>query len=148
MEFTIGNIRPDSTGFQTLKSESIASGFNMLSRLEDNWLTNKNRFDKPGEKLLGVLSEGLLVGVCGLNRDPFMINARAGRIRHLYISNQWRRMQAGSLLLSEVVKDSALWFDFLNTNAPPSAFIFYQRAGFIPFTGSAKVTHRLPLTST
>ncbi len=70
MDMTITNITPDSLGFQSLKSESISLGFNMLRRLEENRLNEQNRFDKSGEKLLGVYVDNPLIGVCGLNQDP------------------------------------------------------------------------------
>jgi hypothetical protein len=79
-------VTPDEPGYIALKAESIALNFNMLRRLEENWQRGENRFNAPGEKLLGAFLNGKLVGVCGLNRDPFSQQPRAGRIRHLYIS--------------------------------------------------------------
>ncbi len=63
MKVTIEDITPDCRDFSELKAESIAAGFNMLRRLEDNWLNGQNRFDKPGEKLSGFYADRLLVGV-------------------------------------------------------------------------------------
>lgn len=78
---------PDDPGFLALRSESLAQHFNMLRRLAENWQSGKNRFSAPGEKLLGAFVGGQLVGVCGLNVDPFSPQLRTGRIRHLYISD-------------------------------------------------------------
>lgn len=142
MVMEIENITPESNGFQALKSESISLGLNMLSRLEDNWLSKQNGFDKPGEKLSGTSLNGVLVGICGLNYAPFTLQTRIGRLRHLCVGTKWRRMHIGSLLLREELKDSDRWFDFINTNAPPSAFPFYERAGFCPLTNADRVTHR------
>lgn len=64
-------VTPDEPGYIALKAESIALNFNMLRRLEENWQRGENRFNAPGEKLLGAFLNGRLVGVCGLNRDPF-----------------------------------------------------------------------------
>jgi hypothetical protein len=64
-------VTPDEPGYIALKAESIALNFNMLRRLEENWQRGENRFNAPGEKLLGAFLNGKLVGVCGLNRDPF-----------------------------------------------------------------------------
>ena len=74
-------VTPDEPGYIALKAESIALNFNMLRRLEENWQRGENRFNAPGEKLLGAFLNGRLVGVCGLNRDPFSQQPRAGRIR-------------------------------------------------------------------
>lgn len=83
-------VTPDEPGYIALKAESIALNFNMLRRLEENWQRGENRFNAPGEKLLGAFLNGRLVGVCGLNRDPFSQQPRAGRIRHLYVSEKCR----------------------------------------------------------
>lgn len=145
MNIQFANITPDSTGFAELRSQSMDEGLNMLRRLEDNWLSGKNRFDRPGEQLLGAYTDGLIVGVCGLNIDPFTQAADTGRLRHLYVDKGWRRDRVGSGLLSEILKDAGLWFDFINTNAPSSAFTFYERAGFVALSGMDKVTHHLCL---
>lgn len=145
MTITLANITPDSQGFVTLQTQSMAAGFNMLRRLEENWRNGQNRFDKPGEKLAGAFAGNLLVGVCGLNQDPYLPGVLAGRLRHLYVDEQWRRMQVGMLLLNAMLEGADRWFDFINTNAPQTAFTFYQRAGFIPLTDSENVTHRLSL---
>lgn len=46
-------VTPDEPGYIALKAESIALRFNMLRRLEENWQRGENRFNAPGEKLLG-----------------------------------------------------------------------------------------------
>lgn len=134
---------PDDPGFIALRSESLAQHFNMLRRLAENWQSGKNRFSAPGEKLLGAFVAGQLVGVCGLNIDPFSPQPRAGRIRHLYISDAFRRQNIGQQLLVAVITHSGTWFDFLNTHAPPSAWPFYESLGFRPVYDEPRVTHRL-----
>ena len=134
---------PDDPGFIALRSESLAQHFNMLRRLAENWQSGKNRFSAPGEKLLGAFVAGQLVGVCGLNIDPFSPQLRAGRIRHLYISDAFRRQNIGQQLLVAVITHSGTWFDFLNTHAPPSAWPFYESLGFRPVYDEPRITHRL-----
>jgi len=145
MDIHFADITPDSPGFLALRAQSMAEGFNMLRRLNENWLSGHNRFDRPGEKLIGAYADGLIVGVCGLNIDPFTQETGAGRMRHLYVDTEWRRNRVGSGLLSEILKDAGRWFDFINTNAPSSAFTFYERAGFVALHGVDKVTHQLCL---
>lgn len=82
---------PDAPGFAALRIESLEQHFNMLRRLAENWQSGKNRFNAPGETLLGAFVNHQLVGVCGINSDPFSPQPRAGRIRHLYISERYRR---------------------------------------------------------
>ncbi|AUU03843.1 GNAT family N-acetyltransferase [Raoultella planticola] len=134
---------PDDPGFLALRSESLAQHFNMLRRLAENWQSGKNRFSAPGEKLLGAFVGGQLVGICGLNVDPFSPQLRTGRIRHLYISDAFRRRNIGQQLLVAVITHSGTWFDFLNTHAPSSAWPFYESLGFRPVYDEPRVTHRL-----
>ena len=71
LRLLIEPVTPDEPGYIALKTESTALNFNMLRRLEENWERGENRFNAPGEKLLGAFLNGKLVGICGLNRDPF-----------------------------------------------------------------------------
>ncbi|EMK7763801.1 TPA: GNAT family N-acetyltransferase [Yersinia enterocolitica] len=146
MNNIIANITPENKGFLELKVESMSAGFNMLRRLDENWLNGQNHFDKAGENLLGFYANGLLIGVCGLNQDPYTPSVRGGRLRHLYVGMEWRRRQVGITLLRAILEGSGRWFDFINTNAPQSAFTFYERAGFVPQKDVDNVTHRLYLT--
>jgi len=139
----IEEITPEEPGFIALRAESIVQNFNMLRRLEECWQSGENRFNAPGEKLLGAFVGGKLVGVCGLNRDPFSQHPRAGRIRHLYISEAWRGNLIGQQLLNAVMANASTWFNFLDTNAPQKAFRFYEKAGFQPVADENGVTHRL-----
>ena len=123
---------PDAPGFAALRIESLEQHFNMLRRLAENWQSGKNRFNAPGETLLGAFVNHQLVGVCGINSDPFSPQPRAGRIRHLYISERYRRRGIGQQLLVSVITHSSAWFDFLNTHAPAQAWPFYERLGFRP----------------
>lgn len=136
-------ITPAEPGFIALKAESLSLNFNMLHRLEENWRRGENRFNAPGEKLLGAFVGGRLVGLCGLNRDPFSLHPRAGRIRHLYISEKYRGTDIGRQLLTAVMADASIWFDFLNTHAPESAFGFYQTLGFTRVCDETRITHSL-----
>ena len=70
-------------------------------------------------------------------------NWQSGRIRHLYISERYRRRGIGQQLLVSVITHSSAWFDFLNTHAPAQAWPFYERLGFRPVYDEPRVTHRL-----
>ncbi|WP_448957606.1 GNAT family N-acetyltransferase [Klebsiella michiganensis] len=139
----IAAITPDEPGFSALRAESLAQNLNMLRRLAENWQNGENRFNAPGEKLLGAFAHGQLVGVCGLNIDPFSQQPRVGRIRHLYIAERHRRQGIGHQLLVSVITHSGSSFDFLNTHAPSTAWSFYENLGFRPIYDEPRVTHRL-----
>jgi hypothetical protein len=50
-----------------------------------------NKFSKPGEKLWGLMLEATLIGIGGLNYDPYSEYPNPGRVRHLYIRKVHRR---------------------------------------------------------
>ena len=139
----IAAITPDEPGFSALRAESQAQNLNMLRRLAENWQNGENRFNAPGEKLLGAFAYGQLVGVCGLNADPFSQQLRAGRIRHLYIGERHRRQGIGHQLLVSVITHSGASFDFLNTHAPSTAWSFYENLGFRPVHDEPPGTPRI-----
>ena len=56
-----------------------------LRGCHEEWRTGTNRFDRPDEALFGAWAKGQLVGVCGLNIDPYRGDDRVGRVRHLYV---------------------------------------------------------------
>ena len=141
--FTLAPLSPDTPGFDRLRAESVAEGHRMLRRFAENWRAGSNRFDRPGETMLGLWVDSILVGVCGRNIDPYDTYPRAGRVRHLYVGQSGRRQGAGTRLIAAILHNAAPYFDYLNTNAPETAFAFYERQGFIRLLDVEHVTHRI-----
>lgn len=117
----------------------------MLLRFAENWRGRRNRFDRPGELMLGLWADGILIGVCGRNIDPNDTHLRAGRVRHLYVGQSGRCQGAGTRLIAAILHNAAPHFDYLNTNAPETAFAFYERQGFVRLLDVEHVTHRIVL---
>lgn len=145
---TLAPITPEDPGFAALLEQSLAEDHRMLLRFAENWHSGANRFTRPGELILGATSDGVLVGICGRNIDPYDPAPRAGRVRHLYVHPESRRDGAGRLLIDAICTNASQHFDYLNTNAPPGAFAFYERLGFQPLPDTPQITHRLPLRQT
>ena len=78
-----------------LISESEQAGWSFLLRLSDEWDSGANRFSKPGEAIFAAWAAGTLIGVCGLNVDPYTGDRRVGRVRHLYVLAGFRRLGVG-----------------------------------------------------
>lgn len=66
-----------------------------LRRLSDEWKSGANRFEQVGEILLGAKCNERLIGVCGLNVDPYVRSPGVGRLRHLYVSPHTRQAGLG-----------------------------------------------------
>src|SRR5688500_13163109 len=86
----------------TLTMDSDAQGVRFVRRLIDEWASGVNRFEQPGEVLFCAHRAGAVVGVCGLNVDPYVGaggERRVGRVRHLYVVSTHRRLGIGDRLL-------------------------------------------------
>ncbi len=104
---------PDDPGFVALRTESLEQHFNMLRRLAENWQSGKNRFNAPGETLLGAFVNHQLVGVCGINSDP---SVRSRGLGAFAISTLANVTVAGA-------SASSCWSRSLPTPAPGSIFL-------------------------
>lgn len=78
--------------------ESKRTGFNAVQRLITNWASGANRFDCPGEAFFMAWRENCMVGICGLNVDPYANSPHIGRVRHLYVTLAHRRQGIGRAL--------------------------------------------------
>ncbi|MFC4343319.1 GNAT family N-acetyltransferase [Cupriavidus numazuensis] len=114
-----------------LEREASAQGFNFVRRLTDEWRTGINRFDKPGECLLGVIGNGTLIGIGGLNVDPYAADGFTARLRRLYIAKAFRRRGIGEALVAELLQKASLHFRQVRLSTDTeSAAAFYLRLGF------------------
>jgi GNAT superfamily N-acetyltransferase len=120
-------------GFEALTAEAAAEGFEFLNRLEAEWESGANRFDAPGETLLGVFAGGELVGIGGLNIDPFVGDPAIGRIRRIYVRTAWRSAGLGTQLVNSLLARAQDHFSQVRLRAvSPDAGRLYERLGFQP----------------
>jgi GNAT superfamily N-acetyltransferase len=114
----------------------------IVRRLVEEWGSGANRFDRPGEALFGARGAGPLLGVCGLNIDPYAGQERVGRVRHLYVLSTSRRMGVGQQLVLRVIQAAHGRFDELRlrTNNPAAARL-YEALGFGPYDDCGDYTH-------
>ena len=64
-----------------LVTESQQAGLRFVRRPVEEWVSGANRFDRRGEALFGLWTDGRLVGVCVVNVDPYSADTRVGRVR-------------------------------------------------------------------
>ena len=131
---------------QALVTESEQAGMRLVRRLVEEWRDGSNRFDRPGEALFGAWVDERLVGVCGLNVDPYAGDDRIGRVRHLYVRDASRRLGVARALMAEVVAAARGRFGTLRlSTSNPAAARLYESLGFRPLTAS-HCTHVLALS--
>jgi GNAT superfamily N-acetyltransferase len=139
----VGDLRWDA--LEALVVESERDGLRFLRRLADEWASGANRFDRAGEALFAALLDGRLVGVCGLNVDPYAASPLVGRVRHLYVLTAHRRLGVGRRLVEEVIRVARNHFDTLRLRTHnPAAARLYEALGFRA-GGAADCTHAMEL---
>jgi GNAT superfamily N-acetyltransferase len=131
--------------FRQLRDESSREGFKFIERLCEEWISGANRFDAPGEALFVAVVDGQVVGVCGLNRDPYTSNPRIGRVRRLYVASAHRRHGIGRALLRSVVRHARSHFGLLRVRTD-EASQFYEAQGFRRAASETESTHVLELS--
>lgn len=127
--------------------ESQEAGFFFLTKLVAEYKNGQNVFNKTGERLWGVYGEkNKLIGVAGLNQNPYIQYANAGRVRRFYVSAQFRRKGIGKQLLKEIIHYAENYYDSLVLYTDTDkAKLFYERNGFKRVYNQHKITHEYKL---
>jgi GNAT superfamily N-acetyltransferase len=126
--------------------ESEAAGSRIVRRLVDEWADGTNRFDRYGETLFAASIAGRLVGVCGLNVDPYAGDDRVGRVRHLYVLTSFRGRGVGRQLVARVLDAAEDRFESLRLRTTSEAAArLYAAMGFRAPGAAGEFTHALAL---
>ena len=134
-------------GLQELRSEARGEGYAFIEKLVTEWVSGENRFDAPGEILVGEMDQGQLVAVGGLNRDPFVALPEVGRIRRVYVRPAWRNTGLGKALVLALLEHASRSFLCVRLRAENcNAARLYESMGFSPFADPT-ATHILTLES-
>ncbi|WP_162596278.1 GNAT family N-acetyltransferase [Methylobacterium sp. 17Sr1-1] len=116
-----------------------------MRRLFEDHATGANRFDRPGERLLRAWHGGHLVGVGGLNGDPYVADNGIGRLRHLYVLAAHRRLGLGAVLVRALLREAEGHFRVVRLRTVSAeAAAFYRRLGFQE-TAEPNATHVIPV---
>ncbi|HEY9624527.1 MAG TPA: GNAT family N-acetyltransferase [Crinalium sp.] len=137
----------DSTSITHLVEESLVQGFRMVARLVQEFDAGINRFDRPNECLWVASSDERIVGIGGLNQDPYSNNLTIGRVRHLYVEAAWRRRGVGRLLVNQIITVALEHYQQLTLRTDTVVGDrFYQQLGFQRTTTLDHTTHYLNLS--
>jgi GNAT superfamily N-acetyltransferase len=138
-DFPAGDLAP-------LIAESEESGLRFVRRLAQEWAAGQNRFDRLGEALFVARLDGRLVGICGLNVDPYAADPAVGRVRHLYVLTAYRRRGVGEQLVGAVLTAAHGRFVTLRLSTQNQAAArLYEALGFRRHGGDAHCTHLMGL---
>lgn len=132
-----------------LLEESLSQGFRLIATLIREYHSGLNCFDKPGEVLLTASFQGVIVGIGGLNQDPYFNDSKVGRLRHLYVESAWRRHGVGGLLVNQLIHEANQHYQLLTLRTDTSAAKkFYHKLGFKTHPIWKNTTHHLQLSET
>lgn len=114
-----------------LVQQSEEEGFNFIRRLQTEWNNNLNRFDRFGEFLLAAYSVEKIIGICGVNVDPYTSKQGVARLRHLYVSPAYRSNDVGSDMVKHCLDNVPGNFKMIRLRVPtPETGRFYEKLGF------------------
>lgn len=134
----------DIEALEWLREESLLEGFRFIERMCTEWTSGTNRFTAPGEALFLAIADDRIVGVCGLNCDPFQHDPFVGRVRRLYVARAHRRAGVGRTLLETVILHAQEHFRLLRLRTE-EANEFFLSQGFRRIASEENATHFIDL---
>lgn len=127
---------------------SLHEEFGAMQRMREEWDSGVNRFDRPGEVLFAARIGARLVGICGLNQDPYTQSSEIGRVRHLYVDPEFRRRGIGRVLVSKSVEWASQYFSRVRLRTfRDDADQFYVALGFRRVVAEPDATHEMDMLS-
>jgi GNAT superfamily N-acetyltransferase len=131
--------------FAPILAEAERAGGAFMVRVREEWVGGVQRFDRPGEFLLGAFLERKLVGVGGLSRDPYAPQPGLGRVRHIYVLERLRGQGIGRALMEAIIDRARADFTLLRLRTrSDAASSLYESLGFVRSDAEGE-THRLRL---
>lgn len=125
-----------------LAPAAVGEAFAPIQWLKEQWLDGINRFSQPGEAFYVARIDGRLVGVCGLNRDPYDKGSSSGRLRRLYVLPEFRRKGIGRKLVLCALEEARPHFTVANLRTlDDESAAFFVAIGFQKVENNEGHTH-------
>lgn len=113
---------------EVLCQEAAEEGFRFMDKLAKEWKKGRNRFDAPGEILLGAFLNNELVAVDGLNIDPYANDVGMARLRHLYVLKQARRQGVAAALVRRLLEGARKAMNVARPEGHPNICLVLAKA--------------------
>lgn len=114
-----------------LEQLAEAEGYSFVTRTRSEWEAGVNRFDDFGECFFVAVIEREVLGICGLNRDPYVDDPTVGRLRHLYVHPSHRRAGMAAELVGYCLSAAVGCFESIRLRTSnPAADVLYRSIGF------------------
>lgn len=133
-----------------LIEDSLSEGYKFIKRLVDEYKSGSNKFDKKGESLYVAKIDDEIIGIGGLNIDPYLNLSDVGRVRHLYVLRKNRGTGVGKKLLYTIIDEVRSNFRKIRLSSTnnPAAVNLYIECGFLKVEGIYKASHILEISKT
>ena len=130
-----------------LIDDSLSEGYKFIKRLVDEYATGSNKLDKNGESLYVAKIDGEVIGIGGLNIDPYLNLPDVGRVRHLYVLRKNRGTGVGKKPLNTIIDEARKHYRTirLSSTVNPVADNLYIECGFVKVEGINKASHILEI---
>lgn len=128
----LNNDNIDST--KELVDESVAGGIKFEQRMWDEWQSGQNRFNKRGERFIGLFHNGECIAVGGIQVDPYIVDndGSIGRVRHIYVKESFRKQGLAKIILDILVSYGKNYFQKIGLSTTnPIASHMYEEYGFV-----------------
>jgi GNAT superfamily N-acetyltransferase len=127
-------------------TDGLAEGHAFLRAVAANWEDPSGPYRDPGAVLMVAFAAQAAVGLAGVVVDPYLAEARTGRLKHVYVAPAWRRQGVADALVAACLDPARGRFDRirLRTTSPAAARL-YERHGFERCEDQAESTHLLVL---
>ncbi|MGP4040951.1 GNAT family N-acetyltransferase [Gracilibacillus sp. D59] len=131
-----------------LIDDSLSEGYKFIKRLVDEYTVGSNQFDKKGESLYVAKVDDEVIGIGGLNIDPYLNLPDVGRVRHLYVLRKNRGAGIGKKLLNTIIDEARGNFRIIRLSSTdnPAAVNLYIECGFSKVEGIYKASHILEIS--
>jgi GNAT superfamily N-acetyltransferase len=143
-DFKIKEIDLNKTEITDLVNESLTEGHRHISRLLEDYKSGRNKFSEEGEALFAAYLKDRIIGICGLNKDPYLNDKSIGRVRRLYVLKAYRKHGVGRRLMDTVIQEARRHYTVIVLNTDnPVADNFYRSLGFSDHLTYGNSTHHL-----
>ena len=136
-------INLDENEIGEILTESESFGYHYLTKMIDQWKTGQNRFSKSKEQLILYKDGERVVGIGGINEEPYIKESSYGRLRDVYVLKEYRRKRVASQIVEHLIEFGRKHYKAITLRVPDNAEAspFYESMGFLATQEIETVTH-------
>lgn len=133
----------DKSAIQELLMESESQGYHYLTKMVSQWESGENRFARGNEKLICFKENEKVIGIGGINEEPYLRRKGYGRLRDVFVLTKYRRNHIGRQIVEHLIEFGKRHYKAITLRIPENkeAGPFYEAIGFLRTDDIETVTH-------